>query len=161
MHENKQLCYHINSLALAKERIGEKKRALLISGAFNFNSLFCKLFETTHITVKKNITVHEFSDKILCKPSMERYWEKCDTSYRTPLPKITSHILLKAISEFRNSHFLYQAKQNLCRENEFYLHENTHLFYYTSDNQRLRSAGDNNRRSKRFFSNAVLCVSFN
>jgi len=30
----------------------------------------------------------------------------------------------------------------------------------TSNNQRLRSAGDNDRRSKRFWSNAVLCVSF-
>ena len=28
------------------------------------------------------------------------------------------------------------------------------------NNQRLRSAGDNDRRSKRFCSNAVLCVSF-
>ena len=30
----------------------------------------------------------------------------------------------------------------------------------TSDNQRLGSAGDNDRRSKRFCSSAVLCVSF-
>ena len=30
----------------------------------------------------------------------------------------------------------------------------------TSNNQRLGSAGDNDRRSKRFCSNAVLCVSF-
>ena len=30
----------------------------------------------------------------------------------------------------------------------------------TSNNQRLRSAGDNDRRSKRFCSSAVLCVSF-
>ena len=30
----------------------------------------------------------------------------------------------------------------------------------TSNNQRLRSMGDNNRRSKRFCPNAVLCVSF-
>ena len=30
----------------------------------------------------------------------------------------------------------------------------------TSNNQRLRSAGDNDRRSKCFCSNAVLCVSF-
>ena len=32
--------------------------------------------------------------------------------------------------------------------------------YRTSNNQRLRSAGDNDRRSKRFWSSAVLCVSF-
>ena len=30
----------------------------------------------------------------------------------------------------------------------------------TSNNQRLRSAGDNDRRSKRFCSSAVLCVNF-
>ena len=30
----------------------------------------------------------------------------------------------------------------------------------TSNNQRLGSAGDNHRRSKRFCSSAVLCVSF-
>ena len=30
----------------------------------------------------------------------------------------------------------------------------------TSNNQRLESAGDNDRRSERFCSNAVLCVSF-
>ena len=34
------------------------------------------------------------------------------------------------------------------------------LFIRTSNNQRLRNAGSNDRRSKRFCSNAVLCVSF-
>ena len=34
------------------------------------------------------------------------------------------------------------------------------LFIRTSNNQRLRNASNNDRRSKRFFSNAVLCVSF-
>ena len=34
------------------------------------------------------------------------------------------------------------------------------LCLHTSNNQRLRSAGDNDRRSKRFCSIAVLCVSF-
>ena len=33
-------------------------------------------------------------------------------------------------------------------------------FIRTSNNERLRSAGNNDRRSKRFCSNAVLCVSF-
>ena len=34
------------------------------------------------------------------------------------------------------------------------------LFASTGNNQRLQSAGDNDGRSKRFCSNAVLCVSF-
>ena len=34
------------------------------------------------------------------------------------------------------------------------------VYKKTSNNQRLRSAGDNDRRSKRFRSSAVLCVSF-
>ena len=34
------------------------------------------------------------------------------------------------------------------------------LFIRTSNNQRLRNVGSNDRRSKRFCSNAVLCVSF-
>ena len=34
------------------------------------------------------------------------------------------------------------------------------LTIITSNNQRLGSAGDNDRRTKRFCSNAVLCVSF-
>ena len=34
------------------------------------------------------------------------------------------------------------------------------LVSLTGNNQRLRSLGDNDRRSKRFCSNAVLCVSF-
>ena len=33
-------------------------------------------------------------------------------------------------------------------------------YLYTSNNQRLQSAGDNDRRSKRFSSSVVLCVSF-
>ena len=34
------------------------------------------------------------------------------------------------------------------------------LFIRTSNNQRLRNAGNNDRRSKRFCSNAVVCVNF-
>ena len=34
------------------------------------------------------------------------------------------------------------------------------LFIRTSNNQRLRNAGNNDRRSKCFCSNAVLCVNF-
>ena len=34
------------------------------------------------------------------------------------------------------------------------------IIIITSNNQRLGSAGDNDRRSKRFCSNAVLCVKF-
>ena len=34
------------------------------------------------------------------------------------------------------------------------------LFIRTGNNQRLRNAGNNDRKSKRFCSNAVLCVSF-
>ena len=34
------------------------------------------------------------------------------------------------------------------------------IFLITSNKRRLRSAGDNDRRSKRFRSSAVLCVSF-
>ena len=34
------------------------------------------------------------------------------------------------------------------------------LFIRTCNNQRLRNAGNNDRKSKRFCSNAVLCVSF-
>ena len=34
------------------------------------------------------------------------------------------------------------------------------VFVLLSDNQSLRSAGDKDRRSKRFCSNAELCLSF-
>ena len=34
------------------------------------------------------------------------------------------------------------------------------VFIRTGNNQRLRNAGNNDRKSKRFCSNAVLCVSF-
>ena len=53
---------------------------------------------------------------------------------------------------------MYTYKTEQFKENEN--RNQMDLKVKTSNNERLESAGDNDRRSKRFCSNAVLCVSF-
>ena len=48
----------------------------------------------------------------------------------------------------------------LCHKLQTQVIEVLSLKMETRNNQRLRSVGDNDRRSKRFCSSSVLCVSF-
>ena len=48
----------------------------------------------------------------------------------------------------------------MCRSETYKTRISESFSIVTSNDQRLRSAGDNNRRSTRFCSRAVLCVSF-
>ena len=70
-------------------------------------------------------------------------------------------ILRRASDIMRRLHETHTAgiKWHMLSEIRRYLLPKAFIII-TSNNQRLGSAGDNDRRSKRFCSNAVLCVSF-
>ena len=88
---------------------------------------------------------------------MLRWWGY--TNITSSTWRIQVQVCLKTSSpSLRNQHFFFPGHAS------FFLvianfYEMLQLLL-SSNNQRLRSAGDNDRRSKRFCSSAVLCVSF-
>ena len=89
---------------------------------------------------------------------MLRWWGY--TNITSSTWRIQVQVCLKTSSpSLRNQHFFFPWACLLFSRHRQLLWNAT-IVISSSNNQRLRSAGDNDRRSKRFCSSAVLWVSF-
>ena len=89
---------------------------------------------------------------------MLRWWGY--TNITSSTWRIQVQVCLKTSSpSLRNQHFFSPWTFLLFLRHRQLLWNAT-IVIISSNNQRLRSAGDNDRRSKRFCSSAVLCVRF-
>lgn len=70
------------------------------------------------------------------------------------------------VATVEKKEYVYETKEEAKQAFKELLREKASLMYgpmiqcNTSNNQRLGSVGDNEQRSKHFFPNAVLCISF-
>ena len=89
---------------------------------------------------------------------MLRWWGY--TNITSSTWRIQVQVCLKTSSpSLRNQHFFSPGHASFFSRHRQLLWNAT-IVIRSSNNQRLRSAGDNDRRSKRFCSSAVLWVSF-